>query len=390
MRIAPVVPNSTSADPCVCFSTCSGRAAAALLHRMPRAMTAASPWSGYLTTVYGSEQPRIPFALAQLRFFYHPTFAWRARHPRIEWPMARCICGHRSQAPRNADPLGALKDLSCWEAPGQRRCPAAQCNRWLPTLPDDNALPTAHRPPLVVLPVFVVNANIRGYKAPRGMPNASESAGMVITDGKGQNAKRTKACRESGQWMEVIRTHQTNLFPCSPEGVNYYGCWFFAVPGTGMWVSTGARTLCASRSTALSKLVPSWLAAQGLAHEKFTISGSGYKIAELTGRAQALVPAGALHGKEHFPFFARALGFDTVQSPFDNQGFSELIIAQDHCMLGRFALGTCPPRPLEVRMGWAAERPCVCRGEESGRFLLNCDGDAQGTEISASVGSLDT
>lgn len=288
--------------------------------------------------------------------------------------MAQCTC-----TPTNRDKsLG----YTCSETAGQRTCKRVQCERWL--LPYDHPLPEA-------LPaVMPLTRSYLGIRHP-DTRQAAQSSGVIINGGvTGSNWTLTADLVVSNNsWVEVIRTNQVNLLPWVQEGVQFYGCWFFIAPGSGIWVNTKRTIWARSRGEALDALVPRWLESHGMSPRGYKLADRrGYGVALTSRGATGLVPRGvlAVHPrKEHFPFFANKLGYHSVQVRVES--YLELIVTSDTCMRGKSPLSTCVSSQMEVFAGWVATQTCCCLdGIETNRskmgqaaysdqssFLLNCD-----------------
>jgi len=203
-----------------------------------------------------------------------------------------------------------------------------------------------------------------------------ESSGSVFSDWRDhrsvEDADATVGpLSANNTWVEVTRT---NLHGYLEEGVDFYGCWFYAALGTGIWINTKRTVHVPSRFRASSMLAEQWLALHGL--DPSSYKTNSFQVKLTAPAALKLVPPRALlpHVKEHFPFFAHALGYDTVQSMTDSSGFRELIVTSVECMQALHPLGTCAPPGIDTRAGWGASRSCTCVNESSGAFALNCDG----------------
>ena len=147
------------------------------------------------------------------------------------------------------------------------------------------------------------------------------------------------------------------------------GIWFYAAPGSGMWLCTGQRTLVLPQASDRPKLKSAWL-------EKVTEasrSAAATDIRSLGDRKK---------GRDFFPLQAAALGYSTVQNLQGNyplQGTAEIVAVSAGCMHGPEPIGTCPPRGLLTtglpgRHGHGMH-PCMC---DSAEPTLNCAGVAWG------------
>lgn len=358
---------------------CTRGEASAFLQRMPRFVTTrASPWFSYLVAVYGTAELPLPFDLHGLRLLYQNDEHWQRIHVGVEWPMATCSCTRRRDSRQ-----------VCTTAENVEECDAARCARWLNN--EQQLERTADAARRVKGFATFTHGRLVPFSSPAcaGKPQQPECSRMLsssaVVFSMPGDASRPPARADT--WVEVFRTHQRNLPPCSLEGVDYYGCWFFLAPGSGIWLNTGERTHAAPTRTAVldspgsDGLLHRWLHAQlgsaapGPSDPLPTSGGRKYTLNQsaLPPRVLARIPS-AVHGlKEAFPFIALELGLDSVQitRDIDGPGFKYLVAtAAWECMRGRDPLGTCVA--LRTLRGWpplGAGRPCRCSEELS---LLNC------------------
>ena len=151
-------------------------------------------------------------------------------------------------------------------------------------------------------------------------------------------------------WVEVIRIAEAHFHPRrrKREG-GARGCWFFAAPGSGVFLHTGRSLRAISRS----------------------------------GLAAALnmtMPSNWSYGLDQLGFCDRAaaLGFDTVQLWDDKYGerhsrattkfWEHELISCNRTCLGERDYGPCTTLPL--RTGIGASKPCMCNSSSA---ILNCD-----------------
>ncbi|KAL1496181.1 hypothetical protein AB1Y20_014797 [Prymnesium parvum] len=308
---------------CHCFSTCTEEHALAFLSRLPPTLTSASsPWYAYLLSVYRSP-PALPFPLRRLTFF----------HLSAALPMARCV---RSNA---SSPLRL--DAS------HPRCAAAACAAWLAAPAAPPAAVTVHRWP----------AHVHLIAFPRAPPRAAPRRA----------------------WVEVHRARTSFA-----EGVDSYGCWFYPVVGSGLWVNIGRTTVLEPARGATPAELDADLPSSSLFREFVR-----------THNASEATPPPAAAGRkrvERFPALAHLLGYDSVQvlqRGFERAfAYPELVITTDNCSHQRKPIRTCPPHRLAT--GARHELSCTC-SEKS--HHLNCDGgDSKETEETAgstSIGQID-
>ena len=365
----PAAAPSTNEASCRCFEICNRSAAVEFLRRVPLAITdPSSPWIGYLTAVYGS-RPTLPFDMTKLNFFYHNHGRWPTS---VEWPMAHCRIAVRQFC-------GKFNGGAC-AAPAQApRCSEAMCSRWL--LPPSQArqwtagyIGINHVSSDVDPLRSTYGTAIFAYAdklAQQGLHNLSQST----SDQDMQTILQTfagtmgHAVPRSSSWVEVIRENDKMANKgASIEGKDGYGCWFWPVRGSGIWIRVG-RLISIHSKDVLFNLRSEWLANTSLDHS-----------------ASDRIFASAHHG-EYFPMMAYQLGYDAVFNQFrDLRGTrtarpcSELVVTTRKCVWptsaeleqrkgGATNLGACIPW-IEKRRGFAAEGPCHC--DDDGTETVNC------------------
>lgn len=141
--------------------------------------------------------------------------------------------------------------------------------------------------------------------------------------------------------MRVAVDGRFNKF-VRPEGARY-GCWFWPMPGSGIFVNVGRTLVFESRRAA--------------AAEFDRIFGFGKH-------------------DNSFAHSARLLGFDSLQILSGSlemynvrtAPFFELVLAYDGCFDDKYVVGPCPPVPL--RTGARAGLPCECADHAAP--IINC------------------
>ena len=329
---------------CECFSTCTAKKAEHFLDMLPSVVTSrSSAWFGYLSAVY-SPPPQLPFETAQLRFFYHnDPLLWPSD---VEWPMGTCSMPHvdRRHSPR----------------PGLPSCNASMCARWYgPRDSADDHQHTAKRDSR--LDNLIVFGN--GMGGSRGS--------LLIVAGAGPAVQAHDPFYElltahagwrrfgpSGGLAEVMRV-DSNACCSYAEGTNRYGVWFYAAPGSGIWLPLG-NTLVARSPIPGFALNATWTTNDTIDH-----AAAAPVRATLRSRRK---------GHEIWPLYAGGLGFDSVQN-LEGCGPTftpEIVATRAEAMEGP-AVRTCTPK-LGLRTGpphAPAAGGCVCNEAEPS---LNCAG----------------
>ena len=386
--------------PCTCFSLCSMAEIESFLDHIPSVVhSPRSPWHGYLRAVY-RQPPPLPFALAALRFYYsNDQLYWPQT---VEWPMSPCsqADGSRTMAGAKGASLGAsgLKRSTPTSnkassrlhrqerleeeqrAAASRnftdrrpRCPAAQCERWSWRAATGAALPNVTSASQAIgrdqLRAAVWFANRVGRSRGTLLLLRSEPP-ATRHDGGGHDLLRTSGFPRRRFWpggsrLEVMRVNQPRGYE---EGVIGYGLWFYAAPGSGMWLCTGEHALVLPHATDRFKLRAAWMTQVSAANR----SAAVHDINAIRTRRKA---------RDCFPLIAAALGFSTVQNVEGNhplQGAAEVVSLAPSCMHAAAPIGTCPPRGLlstglpELHGGHGMQT-CACDDAEP---TLNCLGVA--------------
>ena len=384
------------AAPCTCFSVCTRNEAAAFVHEfLPSVIRSrTSPWAAYLFAVYG-HQLTLPFDVSTIRFFYHNDHDYWP--PDVEWPMATCGMNNGLQA-TNAS---------------RGTCEPAACARWrhLATQEEEGA---PARTSLLVRRVVTfghalgrsLGSLIVLHHEPNGEPSASprgrraqcepstprasgeqsrrhckdklatrqhpnilptpEGARRFWTSGTHAEVMRVNYDDARFDKQKMMRTHNSHAKARTrlryEEGTHSYGIWFYAAPGSGVWLDLGKTLLITSvvDSTALGS---SWVANASINHSAWT--------------ADAKFLQARMKGRELWPLRASGLGYDSVQNIVGNAPLfvSEFVAVRPQCMHGSVAHTCVPQVHLTVgppeRVG--EHEPCVCTEQEPS---LNCRGVA--------------
>lgn len=410
---APTTGNRSSSGrpraPCACFSTCTRDKASAFVDEyLPISISSPqSLWYGYLTAVY-TRPPPLPLATQELRFFYHNDASYWP--PYVEWPMARCTM--------------ASDDARKGSAPSPA-CPASTCERWRQEAREEASAARAQAPAASAM-------TRRGGKVVRNVivfgrrDGRSRGSLLVLSDHLHRHDHATELCDQPGEpgharrkpsscervkggagvymtlgatpmqarpvrfWptdshAEVMRVdYDDDRFASRGramygEGMNGYGIWFYAAPGSGMWLPLG-RTLVAPHFLSGDSLNRTWAA-----------NASVDRTAVDRYRART---KGRTKGVERWPMYANGLGYDTVQKmggtlPLEA---TEIVCVRPECVDARAAVHACPPSQLTLRVGvppFAVVPPspqtesspeprnssaCVCDESEP---MLNCRGVAE-------------
>ena len=322
---------------CARFSLCSLRELHAFHSQLPLVESTASPWYGYLVAVYGGPVA-LPFELRQLRLFWKDTPLWRRRspRPRVGLPLRECV-----GRPRPREWARSISNRSMFTRPDavQPDCANDVCSQWLPPLP---ALPppaTTRPPPLPWRQMIITHraeyVELRHVAAAARQPTHA-----------------------AGAWVEVTRSDFSQI---TSEGMRGYGCWFYPLAGSGLFVSAG-RTYVVPDAHRVSDTT----ADHPLMREFVQHGGRVDAIPRPEGDFTALQQKPELQ-----PYAAHVLGYDSLQllarHPLSGPG--ELVVTSAPCAHAPAPLRACVP--LEIRTGWRANRPCRCDDRAS---VLNCLG----------------
>lgn len=410
---SPASPARAGATPrCTCFSTCT-KAAAALFVRdyLPRVVTSRSPWFGYLAAIYPSLA--LPFDMEGLRWFYHNDGVLWPRE--VEWPMSTCHMKHGTVDANASGPP----------------CSSAVCDRWrrhhhhhhgraanhseslrthgraanhLESLRIHGLVLFGTRTGLSRGSLLVADTLVERHVSPSTAAAATVATTTTIsscTTGTQQatamgwphvdvrwptptpGGARTEATFEartahgsrrfwpSGARAEVIRMDNDDerLGSRYTEGANGYGLWFYAAPGSGIFMDLG-KTLVIAHHVSRLALNATWHASSDPAINR---TASAAYLRTLRGRKK---------GREAWPLHAAGLGFDTVQKIDTSPPVfaSEIIEVRAPCLHGP-AVRTCPGSRSALSTGAgqdaAAHGRCVCDDMEP---ILTCRGVATSSQ----------
>lgn len=328
-------------EPCACFSVCSAVEAFDLLRRLPVVTSRTSRWHAYLSAVYGGDVA-LPFDVQHLRLLYKDTAEWRRRRPAPSVALPLASCSGRPRPPEWAHSTITARSWGITRSQSQPACAPAECSQWLLEQP---------RAPPVDVPTareLVVTHRVH-YVELRALLRSS--------------APVRRAAAADHEWLEVMRQdYSIDSF----EGVDGYGCWFFALRGSGYFVSVGRTwpladgTRMASRHANSSELMRAFVAA---------------------GHRPAAIPTPRGEHRELLPFVAHQLGYESLQvlaretETAALDGPSELVVTTDPCVHAPRPLRACAPPELDVRTGPSRQTRCACDEQSS---VLNCRGNAAG------------
>ena len=406
---------------CYCFSSCTASEAMQLRDGAPTITNASSPWFAYLQAVYADDNVPLPFDTSKLQFFYHPDPVWQRRHQSLHWPMARCTC--YADAKRGVQLFHNGQEY-CGKMQNQHPCNEDVCAPWevqpKPKRRSQSLRVHTNIEGQFALYVFSHKTAVRegsvGARSLNTTERAFESAGSLVhfTIANGTQTDAFGGWETNGKWVEVFRTNEDQFafldynqsanqlqyirWPWR-EGKNYYGCWMFHAPGSGIFVNAG-RTHHAGghghvidpafpREDLIGPFLESVNLRPPVVPDRTSVrppigfvkqpppllaAAMNYSTAPLSLDVQAALKYYDAHSsgaaatfKEHFPIFAYMLGLDSVQFRASIIKMSELVITSKACMVSQKPLRTCPPVPL--RMGWNASHECRCADSS---LILNC------------------
>ena len=344
---------------CQCFELCTSADLVKLYPRLPTAVrNEASPWHTYLTRVYGESGFPLPFDLHRLEIFYPgllPTSTHLCRGPPL------------TVTARSVNITEAVPHLPI--------CTQEQCAGWLreqseverdpevmSTYPPGWAGPAAQIwTPLTELWHSDDAQDQHDLRESGANQSRLELTGRHLFVGLQLDRPRTYF--DDDTWVEVIRVRQgsySRLGRPLLEG-GYYGCWFWPVRGSGMFVNVGRSLHAVNKAAAALELgTPP--------HDEYFANATAAR-----GFASLQVRSGAWqYGGSRPRFHGRtAPGFELILTGPGCVVAPEQAAVKD--AVGRAAknlTGPCAPVPL--RAGWAASRPCAC--DNSASPLLNCLG----------------
>ena len=347
---------------CPGISMCSNYSMAAALLRMPdQLVDAASPWYGYLSTVYRSTALPLPLALGTLEAFYPALL-----------PLPSCA----------KDAHFTLAEERLWHAewlngsaiaPAMSACSAAECSRWFPkSAPSEAAIRTfvSTRSYVRVAARNASDERMFGHvvvlqrpalqRLPHGQTMGPRRAHLRPS----QLTSKPASTLGRHAWVEVTRT----AFP--GEGTRDYGCWFHPAVGSGVFIKVDPKTVLSwvNRTTA-RQTVRVWTG--GLDQGGFRGDGDLPRLA--IDRGWSAFEILASHGYTS--------GFEELGA---TNPAHELVIVDALCMSHN-----CPCRiqkhrtckcqlpsgcvPIRTRTGWNASHSSECECDsETHSEVLNC------------------
>lgn len=317
---------------CHCFDLCTTGDVLRLVERLPLYNDTASPWRHYLAAVYGKPPPLPVDLRARLQVFYPgllPTSTHRCR-------------GNPWQGEPNASAIN------------QPPCDAETCARWLRS--EEEA------------PLRWLGVGWARHSSHIWTPITEPWHPELVGPQRAEWHSRLQLGREhlfvalqpaqrapfpSGAWVEVMHVTMGWFGEHKQGSGRWYGCWFWPLSGSGVWVNVG-RTLVAGNAYDANRLLRN----ESSSRDNFFANGT------------------------------RALGFDSLQilRGQGNYGGSksryhmrtepafEIVVASGGCdgsSETHQEARACVPLPL--RAGWSAERPCSC--DESATPFINCRGE---------------
>ena len=335
------MPSGAPMTSCHCFTLCSARDARLFLAAIPASIERTnSPWAAYLTAVYG-KLPPLPVSLKDFTYFYHNDGVhWPSR---VENVLATC----KSLGQKNQGPVASP------------HCGDNACSRWRAMHPSVSAL---HKLNMRRLDVSVVlTPNGVGYS----------SGAIIVADARPAG---TGPVARDKTWVEGIRFHSVIA-----EGVDGYGCWFGAHSvGSGIWLNVGRTVVdCAGiHGQGLGdsgSLRAQWQANTSVDHGPAAHAalnalrrplGVNDNVTSRAGSSWVGTFPAALWRRgwrrETAPFYARALGYDTIQCAHSWSQLTEIVAVHPSCMHRGHPIGGCAPSRLGLRIGWTQSKPCVC------------------------------
>ena len=330
-------PRTWGAPTCQCFPLCHAGDTLRLFERLPLVInTTASPWYRYLTTVYGGPV-QLPFDPRRLQMFYPGLL-----------PTNSHLC---RRSPITNWEVGIRDGPGPAELP---QCAPAQCVGWL-------------RPHEEVYASFNHKSNVPiRVRDPRYRRKWATSSSHIWTPiqqpwvGEGPLSRGEKTSRlglaanhlfvgmqprprtffRNHTWVEVIRVGQGSKSGAPP----FYGCWFWPLTGSGLWVNIGRTLTVATPRDAGPEVRHDLQFANATVERGFDSMQVMYGQRNLGGIKQR---------------YHMLTGGPTM----------ELILASGRCYSAApLEKNACAPVPL--RAGLRAEQPCEC-SEEAAPFI-NC------------------
>ena len=331
----------SNASSCHCFTLCHPRDVTRFLITIPAFVDQDdSPWMDYLTAVY-TKPPPLPVALHRFTFFYHRDSTFWPRD--VEWPMSTC-----KNLGRNQEPVS------------QSHCSVAYCARWRVRHPSVSALAAMQRWRSRSDP-----GKFSLVLAPNGQ--GSSRGAIIVEERPVGGVGGLPSHQRDGKWLEVIRWYS----PLA-EGVDNYGCWFGAgAVGSGIWLPVGRTAsecdIHGHGKGENSNIRKAWVRNTSVEHGP-AARAAIHNLHKPLGMNSSspwmqTIPAGLWRygwRRETVPYYAAALGYDTIQCTNSWNQLTELVALHDSCMHGEIPLGGCAASGLDLRTGWTHSMQCRC------------------------------
>jgi len=331
-----VQPASEEGGDCACAKLEGPYDMAEFLTRMPKKLPRGGPWWNYLKEVYG-EEPSLEWPLHRMEVFYPNLLP-------VTGAVAGAGMGHRPVC------VGAT-----WEA---------KCSGWLPHPPDHLTAKRVARSRLFI----VAPTEGARLKGPSGKQAKTAPAAIIFQEGK-----ELRTSSANGSWVEVIRERRWQ------EGQHNYGCWFYPVRGSGVWVNIGNTRVLNDRD-----------------HARAETTEQDFSQCSECGCYDPMCTC----WEHQMPGAFQAQGVDSVQimrshvpevAAGDDVSSHELILTSGPCMNSQTTkmrigssdcarqsaivdreggIGLCAPGKVALRHGFRHKlKPCACNEERS---VLNC------------------
>ena len=337
---------------CQCFELCTQKDVVRLYPRLPSTVhNVSSPWYSYLKHVYGGSKVPLPFGLHQLELLYPGLL-----------PTSTHLCQGRP-----------IQPLNIWRTdhgPHLPDCSREYCAGWVQ---DTAEVARDHRSGwsfgashlwTPISELWKGNDQVVKFHSATAPGERKVSRDYKIEDSRlGLSGRHLFVALQPGYakrhffddntWVEVIRVRMGALLA---EG-GTYGCWFWPVRGSGIFVNVGRSLRAANKAAAAKELgTPP--------HDDFFANATrarGFSSLQLkAGGPQYGGKSSRFHTKT-LPMFELFL---TGPGCVEDEG-TELVWRSQ-----RKLMGACVPLP--TRTGWNASRPCRCSDDASP--ILNCRG----------------
>ena len=335
MDLLPLIANAmektaTNIHGCHCFKLCTPTDWAHLMVSLPPRKGSYLPrvWREYLSTVYGGIDGNMDDRMLLARLH-----TLELLYPRL---LPTQTCDYRS-------------------APAVPRCLPSLCAQWL------------HTPTIDAIAAAIA------MRANRTFAMSTDGQGGRVEWVLSQQPIHARTAAASNTWIEVIRRQTDHkLDPQGrflfPEGAAAYGCWFLRARGSGIFVSTGSKTLAVATTWDAVHRGYGHIERDGLVWRQ-PIDLCFAKVSARRGHSTFQIVAG--NDQPYGQRNERRFKLASVPS-------SELVVSHDAgCMHGAQPLaGGCVP--VDLRTGLHAERLCHCNDS---RFdFVNCDEQWQHVE----------